>query len=147
MHCICTILSSVAWPTLPFFSPHFLINGTIIDTKVIEDKMCVSIFSTTSVEIFLILRRIGWDKVKAGYWSSSKVPTILVRLYWNLNFLDRIEKNIQITKFHEKPSSGSPVVACGQTERHIDRRSDVPKLVSAFRNFAIAPKNFTNTRA
>jgi len=36
-------------------------------------------------------------------------------------------------RFHEKLSSGSRVVACGQT--------DMTKLKVAFRNFAIAPKN------
>jgi hypothetical protein len=43
------ILSSVACLALPYF-PHYLINGTIFGKKkVIEHKMCVLIFSTTSV--------------------------------------------------------------------------------------------------
>ena len=45
-------LSSVAWPTLQFFFPHYLINGTIFGKrkkKVIEHKLCVLIFSTTFV--------------------------------------------------------------------------------------------------
>jgi len=38
----------------------------------------------------------------------------------NLNFLDRLsEKHINID-FHENPSSGSRLVAWGQTDRHTD---------------------------
>jgi len=40
-------------------------------------------------------------------------------------------------KFHENTSSGSRVVACGQT----NRRTDMTKPVVAFRKFACAPKN------
>ena len=39
-------------------------------------------------------------------------------------------------KFHENPSSGNRVVPCGQ----IDRRTDVSKLIVAFRKFAKVPK-------
>jgi len=39
-------------------------------------------------------------------------------------------------KFHENPSSESRVVPCGPT----DRRTDITKLIVAFRNFANAPK-------
>ena len=38
-------------------------------------------------------------------------------------------------KFHESPSSGSRVVQCGRTDRHMT------ELILAFRNFANAPKN------
>jgi len=31
--------------------------------------------------------------VKKEYWFSRKVPIILERLEWNLNFLDRFSKN------------------------------------------------------
>jgi hypothetical protein len=44
---------------------------------------------------------------------------------------------------HHKPSKGSRVVSCGQT----DRRTDMTKLTVTFRDFTNAPKstNF-NTR-
>jgi len=46
------------WPAqLYIIFPHSLINGTIFKKKVIENKMCVLIFSIT-FEHFLTLRRI-----------------------------------------------------------------------------------------
>ena len=46
------------------------------------------------------------------------------------------EKSSNI-KFRENPSSGSRVISCGRT----DGRTDVKKLIFAFRNFANASKN------
>jgi hypothetical protein len=37
--------------------------------------------------------------IKNVYWSTCNVPAILVRLYSNLNFLDRFSKIIQISNF------------------------------------------------
>ena len=54
-----------------------------------------------------------------------------------LNFLDRSFEKCSDIKFHENPSSGSRVVPCGET----DGQTDVTKIIVAFRNFAIAPKN------
>jgi hypothetical protein len=42
-------------------------------------------------------------------------------------------------KFYQNPSSGSRVVPCGQA----DGRTDMMKLIVAFRSFANAPKNVT----
>jgi hypothetical protein len=39
-------------------------------------------------------------------------------------------------KCHQNPSKGNRVVPCGQT----DGRTDMTKLIVAFRNFAIVPK-------
>jgi hypothetical protein len=75
------------------------------------------------------LGRLQYDQ--KVHWSSSKVLGILVGLWWNLNLLERFSKNPQISNSIKKnPSTGS----------RTDRRTDMTKLVVAFRNFVNAPK-------
>jgi len=68
--------------------------------------------------------------------SSCEVPVILALINQTLNFLTDLRKNVQISKFHENPSSGSRAVPCGQK----DRPTGVTKLTVISRNFADAPK-------
>ena len=51
-----------------------------------------------------------------------------------LEFLDRFSKIPKLSNFHKNPSSGSRIVPCGRT--------DMMKLIVAFRNFAKAPKMY-----
>ena len=53
-----------------------------------------------------------------------------------VEFSRQIFEKLSIFNFHEIPSSGDRV-PCGQT----DGRTDMTKLLVAFRNFAKAPKN------
>jgi hypothetical protein len=95
-------------------------------------------------QTFLILRRIERDRIINVYWCSCKV--ILVKILMKLDFPRQIYEKYSNIKFHENPSSGSWVVICGH------RRPDMAKLIVAFRNFAVAPKNnsvlptFTNIK-
>ena len=52
-----------------------------------------------------------------------------------VDFFKQISENYSNIKFHENPSDGSPVVPCGRTER----RTDMTKLIVAFRNVANVP--------
>jgi hypothetical protein len=73
----CIILSSVACLAVPYFST---LSHKRHDfwKKVTEHKMCVLIFSTSSSEILLILRRIQRDIINVQRYSC-KVPPVLGR--------------------------------------------------------------------
>jgi len=53
------------------------------------------------------------------------------------SFVNIFLKKYSYIKFHINPSSGSRVVPCGEK----DGRTDMTKLIVAFRNSANAPKN------
>jgi hypothetical protein len=78
---------------------HIVINGTIFGKNITDHKMCVLIFSTTLCEIFLILGRIKRDIVPNVSRYSCEVAVILVRFSRNLNFLNILPKNTQISNF------------------------------------------------
>jgi hypothetical protein len=81
-------LSCVACLTLPRFSTLSHKQHDFLK-KVIQLKMCILIFCTRFVrKIFLILRNER-NTIINVHWSSCKVPTIIVRFLWNLNFLDK----------------------------------------------------------
>jgi hypothetical protein len=70
---------------------------------------------------------------KNVYWYSCKVPFIIVRFWCNLNFLSRFSKNSQIPNFMKIRPVGAELF-------HADRRTDMTKLIVAFRNFAQAAR-------
>jgi hypothetical protein len=100
--------------------------------------MCVLIFSTKLSETFLTLRRIQRDIITTAHRLPCKISVILVRYYWNLNFVENIFKKSARIEFNENPSSGSQAVTCGRT----DGRTDMTKETAAFRSFVNAPKNY-----
>ena len=101
--------------------------------KILKIK-CVLIFCTNFV--WNIFHSMGncTRLIIDVYWCSCNVPPLLLRYWWNLNFLDKFKKKYTNIKFYENPSCVSRVVLCAQT--------DVTKHIVAFRNFSNAPKNY-----
>ena len=59
---------------------------------------------------------------------------VLMKLRFSGQFFEKKKLEYQISS---NPSGGSRIVLCGRT----DGRTDITKLIVAFRNFVNAPKN------
>jgi len=74
--------------------------------------------------------------IKSACWSPCKVPVILVRFHWNLNFIDKLLRNTQKSNFMKILLVGVELFhPYGRTDRHM------AKPVVTFGNLANAPKN------
>ena len=136
MESACDVLSFVALPVLHYFSTLSHKRHNFRKKVIVK---CVFWFSLQRLcETFVILRRNQPDIVISVDGSSCKLPAILVRFKWNLNFVDIFWKHSNIN-FHEKPFGGSRVFIWGWTHR----QTDMTKLIVAFRNFANPPKNYS----
>jgi predicted transcriptional regulator len=113
------ILSSVVCPAVPYFS---ILSHKRHDSRgkqIFVYAMCVLTFSTN------FAWRISHSKKEwPNYYhkctvhrSSCKIPKILVRFSWNLNFLERFSNKIPTYKFHETRSVWKRVVLWWRMER------------------------------
>jgi hypothetical protein len=94
------IFSSVAYLIPPYF-PTLSHKRHDFREKSTLNVKCVLIFSTTINKNTRYFKRnsiVYYHKCTA-HRSSCKVLVILVRFKWNLNFLDRYSKNVQMSNF------------------------------------------------
>jgi len=109
------IISQTAW---------FLGGEELSNTKCVF-RVSLQLLS----EIFFILRRNEWDMIENVYWSSCKVPFILVWFWRNLNTLDRFSISTQISNFTNIYPVGAELFC-------VDRWTDMMELTVTFCNFA-----------
>jgi hypothetical protein len=114
------ILLSVACPARNIF-PHYLINGTIFERKLLSIK-CVSVFSTKFVW------NISHSKKNWARYDKKFILTVMSStrhsfiFYWNLNFLVQFSKDIKISNFLTAHSEGSS--CCMRTDRQTGKQTD-----------------------
>jgi hypothetical protein len=78
MQCECATLSSVAWPALQYFSTLSHKRHDFRGKIFIEHKCGFRFDLQLSSEKILIQRRTEQDVIVNAYWSSCKVPFIVV---------------------------------------------------------------------
>jgi len=66
------------------------------------------------------------------------IPVMLVRFYWNLNFLEKVLKNSQILIFMKICPVGTELF---HADEKADRQTDIRELLVAFCDFAKMSKN------
>jgi hypothetical protein len=105
------------------------------EKKEILNTKCVFWFPVQTLsKTFLVLRSTERGIIINVHRSSCKMPFYSCLILMKLEFSPQFFEKYSTIKLHENP--GSRVVPCGQTEG----RTDMTKLIVAFRNSANAPK-------
>jgi hypothetical protein len=110
------VLSRVACPFLPYFSP-LSHKGRDFSENVLNIKYLFWFSLQLLSETFFILSRTERDLIKSIYRSSCKVPVIFVGFKLNMYFVNRFSKKYWTIQFYENLSKGSRSVPWGLTWR------------------------------
>jgi hypothetical protein len=126
------MLLSVACLTVSHFSTLSYKRHDFQGEKLLTIK-CVFGFSQQILsEKFLILRRICPDIFTNFLWYSCNVPIFFCQILINLEFSRQT--------FDRQMSNSMDFRPVGAELFHADGRTDITKLIVAFRNFAKEPK-------
>jgi len=114
----------------PVCCKYFFFRLKSKNNTIFRKESCFCFSLQLSSETFLILRRTERDMIRNVYRSSCKVPVILVRFEWNLDFIDRGSKNTQIFNFVKFLPVGAEVFhADRQADRQTDRQDEANKFL------------------
>ena len=115
--------------------PNYFKNVTIFEWPYRTRNVCFDF-------LYKFCYSISHSKKKWTRYDQKRILVFMESALYSCPILMKLEYSRQIlekssnTKFHENPSSGSRVFPCGRTEG----RTDMRKLIVAFRNFVNAPK-------
>ena len=129
MHMRHSVICVLSGSTIFFFStsPHKRYDCR--RKKVIENKYMCFVFFYGFYETFRIPKRTERDMIANVYWSSCEVPVILVRFYWNLNFLNRFSENTHVSNLMKnRPMEAELLHLDEQLDRHDESNSRFPQF-------------------
>ena len=133
MQCACTILSSVACLALLYFSPSHKWHD--FRKNSIEHKIFVLVFSTTfTCNIYHSKKELSEIWSKTCISLHVKYPLFLSDI--NETWIFSTDFRKVLISLHEIPSVGAELF-------NVDGRTDMTKLLVAFRNLAKARKKWT----